>query len=123
MITRTGCDGVAIGRAALGNPWVFAEIRAALAGESFTPPTEAERRREALRLARDIVDEHGDSAAARECRGRVAHFSQACGVLLPCGDGSTERNLCPRSRKFYPSVRAGKNNPFFCNILPILSFL
>jgi hypothetical protein len=25
-------------------------------------------------LARDIVGEHGDSAAARECRGRVAHF-------------------------------------------------
>jgi len=74
MIEKTGCDGVAIGRAALGNPWVFAEIRAALAGESFTPPTEAERRREALRLARDIVGEHGDSAAARECRGRVAHF-------------------------------------------------
>ena len=28
----TGCDGLAIGRAALGNPWVFAEIKAALAG-------------------------------------------------------------------------------------------
>ena len=66
MIAKTGCDGVAIGRAALGNPWVFAEIRAALAGASFTPPTEEERRREALRLARDIVGEHGDSAAARE---------------------------------------------------------
>jgi tRNA-dihydrouridine synthase len=74
MIEKTGCDGVAIGRAALGNPWVFAEIRAALAGESFTPPTEADRRREALHLARAIVAEHGDHTAARECRGRVAHF-------------------------------------------------
>ena len=74
MIARTGCDGVAIGRAALGNPWVFARIRAELAGETFTPPTEADRRREAMILARDIVGEHGDSAAARECRGRVAHF-------------------------------------------------
>lgn len=74
MIEKTGCDGVAIGRAALGNPWVFAEIRAALAGASFTPPTEADRRREALHLARAIVAEHGDHTAARECRGRVAHF-------------------------------------------------
>ena len=74
MIAKTGCDGVAVGRAALGNPWVFAEIRANLSGESFTPPTEADRRREAMILARDIVGEHGDSAAARECRGRVAHF-------------------------------------------------
>ena len=74
MIVQTGCDGVAIGRAALGNPWVFAEIRAALAGESFTPPTEEDRRREALHLARAIVAEYGDHTAARECRGRVAHF-------------------------------------------------
>ena len=74
MIDKTGCDGVAIGRAALGNPWIFAEIRAALAGESFAPPTEADRRREAMDLARAIVGEHGDSAAARECRSRVAHF-------------------------------------------------
>lgn len=74
MISKTGCDGVAVGRAALGNPWVFAEIRADLTGESFTPPTEEDRRREALRLARAIVAEHGDHTAARECRGRVAHF-------------------------------------------------
>lgn len=74
MLAKTGCDGVAIGRAALGNPWVFTQIRCALSGETFTPPTEADRRREAMLLARDIVGEHGDSAAARECRGRVAHF-------------------------------------------------
>ena len=74
MIARTGCDGVAIGRAALGDPWVFARIRADMTGDTFTPPTEADRRREAMILARDIVGEHGDSAAARECRGRVAHF-------------------------------------------------
>lgn len=74
MLAKTGCDGVAIGRAALGNPWVFTQIRCALSGETFTPPTEADRRREAMILARDIVGEHGDSAAARECRGRVAHF-------------------------------------------------
>ena len=74
MLAKTGCDGVAIGRATLGNPWVFTQIRCALSGETFTPPTEADRRREAMILARDIVGEHGDSAAARECRGRVAHF-------------------------------------------------
>ncbi|MBQ5887478.1 MAG: hypothetical protein IIW82_07520, partial [Clostridia bacterium] len=53
---------------------VFEEIRCSLSGETFTPPTDADRQREAMVLARDIVGEHGDSAAARECRGRVAHF-------------------------------------------------
>ncbi len=70
---ETGCDGVAIGRAALGDPWVFAAIRAAAAGEEFSPPTEEERRRTAFALARDVIAAEGEGAV-RECRGRIAHF-------------------------------------------------
>ncbi len=33
MIDETGCDGVMVGRAALGNPWVFRDIAAALNGD------------------------------------------------------------------------------------------
>ena len=39
MLDETGCDGLMIGRGALGHPWVFREIRAALRGEGFDPPT------------------------------------------------------------------------------------
>ena len=39
MLSETGCDGLMIGRAALGRPWIFEEIRAGLNGEAFTPPT------------------------------------------------------------------------------------
>jgi len=74
MKRETGCDGVAIGREALGNPWVFEEIAAAVRGENFTPPGEGRRREAALTLAREIMDRQGDGAAARECRGRCAHF-------------------------------------------------
>lgn len=34
MLEKTGCDGIMIGRGALGKPWVFAEIKAALTGET-----------------------------------------------------------------------------------------
>ena len=42
-IRETGVDGLMIGRGAMGNPWLFREIKARLAGEDFTPPTVEER--------------------------------------------------------------------------------
>jgi tRNA-dihydrouridine synthase B len=39
MIAQTHCDGVMIARASVGKPWLFAQIRAELAGKIFTPPT------------------------------------------------------------------------------------
>lgn len=35
----TGVDGVMIGKEAIGNPWIFSEIAAALAGTPYSPPT------------------------------------------------------------------------------------
>ncbi len=39
MIDFTKCDMVAIGRGAMGNPWIFSEINALSRGENFTPPS------------------------------------------------------------------------------------
>lgn len=75
MLTETGCDGIMIGRAALGNPWLFAAIRKDLAGETFVPPTKEEKLGTALALLRRIIAEKGDEAlAVRECRGRLSPF-------------------------------------------------
>lgn len=73
MVEETRCDGVAVGRAALGNPWVFAEIRAAKRGESYTPPSEAERRSEALRHARMALAFKGAQAIV-ELRKHIAWY-------------------------------------------------
>ncbi len=40
---ETGCDGLMVARGAMGNPFIFGEIKAALAGESYTPPTDEEK--------------------------------------------------------------------------------
>ncbi len=40
---QSGVQGLMIGRAAMSNPWIFSEIKAAFAGESFTPPSLKER--------------------------------------------------------------------------------
>ena len=49
MLNETGCDGLMIGRGALGRPWGFREIRAALTGETFDPPEGRDLRERILR--------------------------------------------------------------------------
>lgn len=61
-LRETGCDGVMLGRGALGNPFVFEEIVCALEGRPYTPPTWEERRETAMRHARMALAEKGDHA-------------------------------------------------------------
>ncbi len=72
-LRETGCDGIMLGRGALGNPFVFAEIRAALDGRVYTPPTWEERRETALRHARMALAEKGDHAIV-ELRKHLAFY-------------------------------------------------
>lgn len=57
MMAETGCDGVMIGRAALGYPWIFREIWHTLTtGGTLPPPTPAEKAAAAIRHARLTVE-------------------------------------------------------------------
>ena len=76
MREQTGCDGVAIGRGAQGNPWVFREIRAALRGETCPPATLHERVELALRHARMQSEYIGERVGVREMRKHVAWYIQ-----------------------------------------------
>lgn len=60
MLSETNCDGVMVGRAALGNPFIFSEIRATLAGRAYTPPTFDEKRAMALKHAELAYEAKGD---------------------------------------------------------------
>ena len=58
MRVETGCDAVMIGRGALGNPWLFRDIRAWLRGETPPgPPSLSERRTVFLRHV-DLMRTH-----------------------------------------------------------------
>ena len=70
MIARCGVDGVAVGRAALSAPWVFA----AIADAGFVPPDEDERKRIALRLVSAVCGTHGESAGVIACRARLGYM-------------------------------------------------
>lgn len=60
LFERTGCDAVMIARAAEGNPWVFAQCKAALAGEPEpAKPSVEERIAMARRHARLLAEREG----------------------------------------------------------------
>ena len=76
MIDHTGVDGVMVARGARGNPWIFREIRAALAGEPIPArPDGEEMRRVILTHARGLVRDKGEWVAIREMRKHLAWYS------------------------------------------------
>ncbi len=74
MLCETGADGVAIGRGAVGNPFIFSEILAALDGGEYTPPTLCERVETALLQLRLSIEEKGEARAVNEARKQIATY-------------------------------------------------
>lgn len=74
MFERTGCDAVMIGRGAMGNPWIFSEIRAVLKGEEYTPPTDRERIETALKQLDTAIAEKGEHLAVLQSRGQLSWY-------------------------------------------------
>lgn len=77
MLEQTGCDGVMIGRAALGNPWIFRSIVQELeTGVAPPAPTPGERARAALRHARLALEflQQPHEQIVRELRGQLTKY-------------------------------------------------
>ena len=75
MREETGCDGVMVGRAALGNPWVFREIAAAMQGRPVPEaPTVAERIELARRHVELALSDRGEKVGTREMRKHLAWY-------------------------------------------------
>lgn len=77
LVRETGCDGVAIGRGCLGNPWIFAQTRALLAGSPLPPsPTDADRGRALLALADEEFHHYGRDFALRRLPRQACYFAK-----------------------------------------------
>jgi tRNA-dihydrouridine synthase B len=74
-LRRTGADGIMIGRATFGDPWIFAEVSAALRGEDFSgrPPL-SQRVDVAVEQFRLALEDHGEHIACLEARKHFAWY-------------------------------------------------
>jgi tRNA-dihydrouridine synthase B len=71
----SGCDGVMLGRAAFGDPWVFRRVRAwDERRESLPLPSAGERLEAGIRHLGMLVSDVGEAVAAREMRKHVAWY-------------------------------------------------
>ena len=68
MVSKTGCDGVMVGRGAIGNPWIFEEIAARLEAREYTPPTLSERLEACLRHIKMISADKGEITGGAEIK-------------------------------------------------------
>jgi tRNA-dihydrouridine synthase len=69
MLERTGVDGVSVARGAIGNPWIFSQVRALLAGAPLPPPPSVFEQRAVLREHWALaVELHGEAVAGRSMR-------------------------------------------------------
>lgn len=90
MYEATGCDFVSVGRAAEGNPFVFAEINAFLSGESYTPPSLEQRFSVMMRQIRLMMEYKDPHIALLESRKHTAWYMRglegAAALRRMCGE-------------------------------------
>ncbi|MFY9285187.1 MAG: tRNA dihydrouridine synthase DusB [Tissierellaceae bacterium] len=74
MLKLTGCDGVAIGRGAMGNPWLFKRILNLMNGKEDFLPTVQDRIYLAIRQLDMTCDHKGDRVGVREMRKHISWY-------------------------------------------------
>ncbi|MBW4084919.1 tRNA dihydrouridine synthase DusB [Paenibacillus sp. S150] len=75
MLDQTGCDGVMIGRGALGNPWMlYRTVQYLNTGELMPEPAAAEKIKVAILHMDRLISLKGEAVAVREMRKHLAWY-------------------------------------------------
>ena len=74
MKAETGCDGFALARGAMGNPWLFGQIADMLEGRNFTYPSHEEVQAIAEKHLDMAIAHKGERRGLAEAKVVVSHY-------------------------------------------------
>lgn len=76
MLYETGCDGIMIGRGALGKPWIFKQIKEYFEHGSYSPITKTELLQTAEKHLAYALENKREDIVVREMRSQLCHYSK-----------------------------------------------
>lgn len=72
----TACDGIMIGRGALGKPWIFKQIKQFISHDSYDPITKGDLLDTALKHLKYSLEDKREDVVVREMRSQLCHYTK-----------------------------------------------
>jgi len=72
----TACDGIMIGRGALGKPWIFKQIKQFISHDSYDPITKGDLLDTALKHLKYALEDKREDVVVREMRSQLCHYTK-----------------------------------------------
>ena len=89
---ESGVDGIMIGRGAMGNPWIFRDVKAMRAGVKPLPVSDDDKRRMILRHYHMMLENKPEPIAVREMRKHIGWYIRG---MRGAGQFRARINQCP----------------------------
>jgi tRNA-dihydrouridine synthase len=114
MMETTKCDGVAVGRGALGNPWIYAGICALLTGQKPKLPSFEEKKRVVLDHLRLEIEYEGEKTGILHCRRIAAWYFKGCPNVARLRDkinrATSVKEMCALIEDFGDEASSDRNS-------------
>ena len=112
MLAQTECDAIMIGRMAIGNPWIFSQVRARMRGET-EPEVNMDQRFDIMRrYLRESVKYFGEQIACRMMRSRLCWFAKglrnSSQFRKSINHISTQSEALQRSEAYHKALQANE---------------